>query len=259
MIDSINHDSATVVTVKLLESASVRFGNRWGAEIRIGDDDFGYPSWSSGNLAFLVIYKRVKIGAHAPFAGGRTPGQPLANFWTPRHMDGTLGITGDFDFVNFGGSILVGLRRTDADGSFANRDSITSLRNLMQLWYSNVISDNSNSHVLRYKIGVGLHQIGHDAVVRDTSTGTPVSITVLPLTTGISPYIKLEYVNQQSSERFGASLQYYNQWILGGAWVEIIPNCLRLELKAGAPVFRKAEYWEPTHFLTLNVPITFSL
>ena len=259
LIDGINHDSATVVSLKLLESASIRFGNRWGAEIRIGDDDFGFPFWSSGNLAVLVLYKRARIGAHIPFAAGRTPGQGLQSFWTPRKLDGTYGVTADFDFVNFGGSVIVGLRRTDLDGAFANPDSITTLRNMLQVWYSNFISDNSNGNVLRYKIGVGVHQIGHDQAFKAGGT-VPLSVeTTEPPTTFVSPYVKLEYVNQQSAERFGASLQYYNQWVLGSAWLELIPNRMRLEVKAGAPVGRKPEYWEPTHFLTLNIPITFSL
>ncbi|MEK9136246.1 MAG: hypothetical protein AAB393_03920, partial [Bacteroidota bacterium] len=90
--------------------------------------------------------------------------------------------------------------------------------------------------------------------------GSPVSVeTTEPPTSYLSPYIKLEYMNQQSAERFGASLQYYSEWMLGGAWLEIIPNRVRLEVRAGAPIFRKRYYYESTHFLTLNVPITFSL
>jgi hypothetical protein len=259
LIDGINHDSTTVATVKLLESASIRFGNRWGAEIRLGDDDFGYPAWSSGNLALLVIYKRAKVGAHIPFAGGRTPGKGLQDFWTSRHMDGTYGLTGEFDFTNFGGSFIFGLRRTDIDGSYVNPDSIRTVRNMVQAWYSNVISNRTDDNLLRYKIGVGFHQLGHDAIYK-SGTGEPLSVeTTEPPTSYFSPYIKLEYLNQQSAERFGAYIQYYNQWMLGGAWLEIIPNHLRLEVKVGAPVFHKAEYWETTHFLTLNIPITFSL
>jgi hypothetical protein len=112
---------------------------------------------------------------------------------------------------------------------------------------------------LRYKIGVGFHQLGHDAIFKSGS-GEPLSVeTTEPPTTYFSPYIKLEYLNQQSAERFGAYIQYYNQWMLGGAWLELIPNHVRLEVKVGAPVFHKPEYWETTHFLTLNIPITFSL
>ena len=210
-------------------------------------------------MAFLILYKRANIGVHIPFAGGRTPGQGLQSFWTPRHLDGTFGLTADFDFVNFGASIIFGLRRTDINGTFVNPDSVTTLRNMSQVWYSNFITDNSNTNLLRYKIGVGVHQIGHDQVFKSGGT-VPLSVeTTQPPTTFFSPYIKLEYVNQQSSERFGASVQYYHQWILGSAWLEAIPNCMRLELKAGAPVGRKSDYWEPTHFLTLNIPITFSL
>lgn len=259
LVDDINHDSATVVTLRLFDRASMNFGNTWGAEIRIGDDDFGYPFWSSGNLGFLVIYKRAKIGAHIPFVGGRTPGSGLENFWTPRRIDGTYGLTGEFDFVNFGGSFIFGLRRTDVDGSYVNPDTIITIRNMAQVWYSNVISDNANGHMLRYKIGAGFHQLGHDQVYKWPGTTRVTVETTEPPTSYVSPYIKLEYVNQQSPERFGASLQYYSEWILGSAWLEIIPNCMRLELKAGAPVFRTHEYWESTHFLTLSIPITFSL
>ena len=196
---------------------------------------------------------------HIPFSAGRSPSGTMADFWTPRRLDGTYGITGEFDFVNFGGSAMIGLRRTDIEGSFVNPDSITTVRNFGQVWYSNVISDNSNSNVLRYKIGVGFHQIGHDAIFKN-GAGSPVSVeTTEPPTSYLSPYIKLEYMNQQSAERFGASLQYYSEWMLGGAWLEIIPNRVRLEVRAGAPIFRKRYYYESTHFLTLNVPITFSL
>ena len=230
-----------------------------GAEVRIGDDDFGYPFWSSGNVSFLVIYGRAKIGAHVPFAGGRTPGGILQNIWTPRRIDGTYGVTGDFDFVSLGGSFIFGLRRTDIDGTFVNPDSIVSIRNMAQIWYSDVLSNRDNTNLLRYKIGIGFHQIGHDAIMNIRPGAVTTVETTEPPTSYVSPYIKLEYLNQQSSERFGASLQYYNEWILGGAWLEIVPNFMRLELKAGAPVFRKAEYWEATHFLTLTIPITFSL
>jgi hypothetical protein len=128
---------------------------------------------------------------------------------------------------------------------------------MAQVWYSDVISDNTN--LFRYKVGVGFHQIGHDAIYKGTGT-IPLSVeTTKPPASYASPYVKLEYINQESAERFGASVQYYNQWILGGAWLEVIPNCMRLEVRVGAPVFHKARYWEPTHFLTLNVPITFSL
>ena len=130
---------------------------------------------------------------------------------------------------------------------------------MVQLWYSNFISDHSGGNILRYKVGLGVHQLGHDAL-EYVNGSTSLSVeTTEPPSTYVSPYIKLEYVNQESPERFGVSIQYYNKWILGGAWLEIIPNRVRLEVKAGAPVFRTHEYWESTHFLTLNIPITFSL
>lgn len=258
LIDGIDHDSATVVSLCLVERANIIFGNRWGAEVRIGDDDFGYPFWSSGNLAFLIIYKQVKVGAHVPFAGGRTPGKILETFWTPRRIDGTYGLTGDFDFVNVGGSFIYGPRRSDIDGSYVNPDTIVSIRNMVQVWYSNIISDKSEGNLLRYKVGLGFQQLGHDMVYKGTGT-IPLSIeTSEPPTTSVSPYIKLEYINKQSQERFGASVQYYNDWILGSAWLEIIPNRMRLEVKGGAPIFRTDQYWKSSRFVTLTIPIALS-
>ncbi len=258
MINGVNLDSATVVSLRLFDDAGIRFGRRWGTEIRIGDDETGYPFWKSGNLTLFLLYRAVKIGAHVPFAGGRNPGGTLAELWTPRRLDGTYGFTTEFDFVNIGGSFIFGLRRTDIDGTYVNPDSITTIRNLSQLWYSNFISDDANINVFRYKIGMGVHQIGHDFVRKD-SLGVPYDAqTSLPPTTYVSPYISLEYVNQEA-ERFGASIQYYGEWVSGSAWLELIPNHLRLEVKAGAPVFRTRRYWESTHFLMLSIPIAFSL
>lgn len=259
LVGNNNHDTATVITLRLLESVGIRFSDQLGIEARLGNDDFGYSFWSSGNAAFLVNYKRAKIGVHVPFAGGRTPGRVLDPFWTPRRIDGTYGITGEFDFVNFGGSFIAGLRRTDVNGTYVRPDSITTIRNMVQLWYSDVINDKPDANLFRYKVGVGFHQIGHDALFNSGGT-KPLSVeTTEPPTSYVSPYIKLEYVNRQSAKRFGGSLQYYNQWVLGDAWLEVIPNRLRLELKTGAPVFRKHKPWESTHFLMLVVPITFNL
>ena len=252
-------DSATAVSIRFVEGAAIRFASGIKAEIRIGNEDFGYQFWSSGNIAFLVGYRQAKVGVHVPFSGGRTPGRLLDPFWTPRRIDGTYGITGEFDFTRFGGSFLVGLRRTDVTGTYIRPDTITTLRNMVQLWYSDAISDRRDGNLVRYRLGVGFHQIGHDALYPVGST-KPVSVeTTAPPTSYVSPYVKLEYVNRQSVRRFGGSVQYYNEWVLGAAWVEIVPRHMRLELKASAPIFRKPHVWESTHFLAFVIPITFSL
>ena len=250
-------DTGTVVTMRFVDGLAVRFGNQLGAEVRLGNDDYGLPFWTSGNVAFLMSYKRAKVGIHVPFAGGRTPGKTIDQFWTPRRMDGTYGITGEFDFVNLGGSFLVGLRRTDLNGTYVRPSKITTLRNMVQLWYSDAIHDAHDANLLRYKVGVGFHQLGHDAILFPGKSIASVETTDPP-TSYVSPYAKLEYVNRQSMP-FGGSLQYYNEWFLGTAWMEVVPNHMRLEIKAGAPVFRKHREWEPQHFVALTIPISFSL
>jgi hypothetical protein len=265
-LDGINHDSANVVSFRFIDNASIRFGSDWGAEIKIGNDELGYPFWTSGNMSFLALYKRIKLGLQTPFAGGKEGVSTFDVLWKPRQLNGAYGIAGEFDAAFAGGSFIFGFPRTDTDGTFVDSKNIYYIRNMAQLWYSYVVSIANKADLLRFKIGAGFHQLAHEELVKgqtETVGGVRREIPdeikkVENLQFFWSPYVKVEFMNQQFKHRFGASLQYYKEWVLGTAWLEILRNRLRIELKGAAPLFREHEAWEPPYFVTLTVPYTFS-
>jgi hypothetical protein len=246
--------AATRVALNLPDAIRIHVGAFWGAELKLGNEESAYPFWFSGNIAALATYKQIKIGLHAPFAGAHRVSETFSKFLPARKLDGTYGAQASFDVGFGGGSFLVGLHRTDADGTFANPDSIRTLRSLAQLWYSYgvMIGGDKPNNLLRFKLGLGFHQIGFDARVGDEITPTET------IRAFWSPYLHVNYLNNQFEHRFGGSVQYYNSWGIMSAWLEIVRDRMRLELKGGAPLLRKNLPWEPRYFVLLNVPLTFS-
>lgn len=247
-----------VVSVRLFDNASIRLGEDWGAEVKLGNDELGYPMWTSGNLSFLALYKRIKLGVQIPFAGGTAGSSFLGAGLRPRQLDGTYGVAGEFDFAFVGGTFTLGNRRKDVDGTFADPRNIHTIRTSATLWYSYTVSINNKANLMRVKFGAGMHSVSRDAL--QPATGErPAEIVPTDRTRFFwSPYVKVDFMNQQFSNRFGASLQYYKEWGLATMWLEIVNNTLRLELKGAMPLLRSRAEWEPSHFVTLTIPYTIS-
>jgi hypothetical protein len=271
-IQTVNHDSSIVGTVRFPENLSFRFKNEWGFEWKIGNDEIGYPLWTSGDMAFLILYKRIKIGLQAPSCWGQTVGSSIENIMPPRQINGTFGLRVDVDAGYAGGTLVVAGKRRDPEGAYAalysdsltpvyilqNSDTLSPLytiRLISQLWYSFLLEINDYHNLLRMRFGLGFHQVGYDAVSRKHEF-----FEIERPRTFLSPYIKAEYLNQQFTHRFGASAQYYGEWILGTLWLEILRYddlALRVEIKGGAPVLRNSYQWEPKHFLYVAFPLTY--
>ncbi len=243
----------TTLNIRLFDNANIRFGDTWGAEIKLGNDELGYPMWTSGNLSLLALFKRTKIGIQMPFAGGTASTGFLGASVKPRRLNGSYGVVGEFDFAFVGGAFSVGDRRRDADGTFADPNHIYSVRTFAQLWYSYTLNINNKANLMRVKFGAGMHSIAHDAVQKNE---------VMPIDRSRyfwSPYLKVEFMNQQFGNRFGATLQYYKEWGLATAWLEIINNTLRFEVKGAMPLLRSRQEWEPSHIVVVTIPYTISL
>lgn len=258
---SVDHKEATVLTLRLPDNARIRFGSLWGLEVKMGNDEFGLPFWTSGNLSFMAIYSQIKIGAHIPFKYGLESNTPaaLTSFWKPRNLNGTYGVSGEFDWAFAGASFLVGFPRTDTDGTFADTNNIYTLKTAAHLWYSFTVGINDNANLLRFKMGLGFEQISRDQLVRGTATTPSVIVQKEGPRFFWGPYFKAEYMNQQFARRFGASVQYFRDWGLGLLWMEIIPEQLRIEAKFATSVVRARDPWEPPYFFTLSIPYSFSL
>ncbi len=116
-------------------------------------------------------------------------------------------------------------------------------------------------------VAAGHNQIGFDKLfaARTTlengvTTHHPAEVlhTATPRTFW-GPYVNVDFMNQEFAHRFGASLQYYNEWGVMTAWLEIVRDQLRIELKGAAPLLLKHQPWEPDYFAMLNLPLVFSL
>jgi hypothetical protein len=248
----------TVLNLRLPDNASIRFGNDWGAEVKLGNDELGYPMWTSGNVSFLALYKRIKLGVQIPFAGGTANSTFLGVRVKPRRLDGAYGVAGECDFAFVGGGFTLGGRRNDADGTFADPNNIYSIRTSVQAWYSYTLDINNKANLMRVKFGAGMHSIARDALALAPGTRSPEIVSTDFTRYFWSPYLKIEFLNQQFTNRFGASVQYYKEWGLATAWLEIINNTLRIEVKGAMPLLRSRQAWEPNNFVAVTIPYTIS-
>ncbi len=252
-----DYKTETIVTIRLFDDIRIRFGDMWGIEARIGDEEIAHPFWTSGNLNFFVLYNQIKIGGHIPFKWGSASSGSLSTIWKPRQLSGTYGVTAEFDWAFAGGSMLVGFPRSDADGTFPDTAFVYTIKGAGTVWYSFTVNINSSANLLRMKVGLGGEYIGIDEQLR--SGGRTIELAPFENRFFWSPYGKAEYMNQQFARRFGASLQYFRDWALGSLWMEIIPAQLRVEAKFCTLITRARHPWEPPYFFTLAIPYTFSL
>lgn len=255
---SVDHHNETVITIRVPDNIRIRFGNMWGLEAKLGNDELGLPVWSSGNLAFMALYNQIKVGGQIPFKWGTaaTAGQ-LSSIWKPRGLDGTYGVVGEFDWAFAGGSFVIGFPRSDVNGTFADTAdtaSIYTIRAAGQIWYSFTVGINNKANLLRIKAGLGIEHIGHSLLIRGRDEIEPFENRFF-----WSPYFKAEFMNQQFARRFGMSVQYFRDIALLNLWLEIIPEQLRVEAKYSTLVIRTRDPWEPPYFFTIGIPYTFSL
>ncbi len=252
-----DYKTETIVTLRLFDDIRIRFGDMWGIEARIGDEEIGHPFWTSGNLNFFVLYNQVKIGGHIPFKWGTASSGSLSSIWKPRQLSGTYGVTAEFDWAFAGGSLLIGFPRSDHDGTFPDTAFVYTIKGAGTVWYSFTVNINNTANLLRMKVGLGGEFIGIDEQLR--SNGRTIELVPFENRFFWSPYGKAEYMNQQFARRFGASLQYFRDWASGSLWMEIIPQQLRVEAKFSTLITRSRHAWEPPYFFTVAIPYTFSL
>jgi hypothetical protein len=239
-----------------------KMGPRWGGEIKIGNDEIGYPFWSSGKMAFLATYKQVKFGFELPFRGGRFSSDVFPPFTLRgRRLNGSRGIVGEFDFGPAGGLFSI-TRLTEHDTkSLTNPDDFAYITVIGLGYYSFGVSLNP-TNLVRAKVGAGYHRVREARVIRrivDSTSGRyDEFIGFLGQRQFASPYIRFEYINRDIAERFGASIQFYDYILLTTAWLEIVPDVLRLELKYSWKVLRDLRKWEQTDFIVISPRIKFA-
>ncbi len=256
---SVDHRTETILTIRIPDNIRVRFGNLWGAEVKLGNDEYGLPFWSSGNVALLAIYNQVKVGVHIPFKWGAPGTTGLTSFLKPRVLNGTVGVSGEFDWAFAGGSFLIGFPRTDVNGTYStNRDTVYSLQVAGTVWYSFTFNTNNKANLFRIKTGAGIEQIGID-FLRRTPGGAIREVRAVEDRFVWSPFFRVDYMNQQFDRRFGGGAHYFRERIFATLWMEILPEQLRVELKYSTNVASSRDSWEIPYIFAFSIPYTFSL
>lgn len=224
-----------------------RSGPDWGGEVRLGTDEIGFPFWSSGQTNFLATYQDVKFGIALPFIWGRNSSNDFPPFiLRGRTLNGTRGVVGEFDFGAIGG-YLSATRLTKYDQSnLTDPDNFYYVVAIGQLYYSFAVNLDLNN-LVRVKAGIGLHRVDNARIVHTplTPDGTDFrqSVDVMGSNTVGSPILKFEYINRYVTDRFTASLMYYNFSLLLTGSMELVPGILSLEAKYAVQIVANQDPW----------------
>jgi hypothetical protein len=247
-----------------LFGGEIRIGENWGVVGRVGDDELGYPFWSSGQAWMMISYKSViRLGARLPVHGG------LSDFTLglrPRLINGSSGFGGEFEFSwdllkpawsNFSYGAIGGLFTT---GSFKKRrqeyltqdlSHLYSIPVVAQLYYAcDYLFDSARQNITVH-FGVSHHQVS-------LSKTSGAKIVTAGDTEKISSLlIMIEYQNQRF-KWFKLGMQY-SGLIMGTAWTEIFPGYIYVEVKYSAVVGRDPKPWEHKNYVYGTLGIHFSL
>lgn len=240
-----------------LFGASLRFGNGWGTQVKVGNDELGYPFWLSGKADFMVMIQEVRFGFSLPITSGLEEKEiigPVA--LRPRKLNGAPGIVLEYDQPVdsnvVGGRFSIGeLTDWNALSDLTDSADIPYIHTSAQVSVARKLRFNGNEHVLSLKGGLGLHQIGHGVAEKDGSIATTGRSTF------VSPLAAIEYVHN-GLETYGISVQYYNSIIVSNAWLELVKDIFYIELKYASPVFRGPRPWEQSYFIMVSPRVRFA-
>jgi hypothetical protein len=230
-------------------------GPTWGVEVQIGNDEIGFPFWSSGKTTYLATYKEIKLGFEMPFQGGLNTLELFPPFMIrSRKLNGTRGIAGEFDFGPVGGKFsFTRLTESDTD-ALTDPDQFYYITGIVQGYFSFGVAL-TPQNIVRAKIGGGMHRV-NEASLATVPTSTPgvstQQIVAGPYEDIISPYIRFEYANTDFAEHFRISVQYYDLTLLTAGTLDIVPGILTLELKYLWPLASPIPEWQNPEFLMIS-------
>ena len=230
-----------------LYDVAFRSGPDWGGEVRLGTDEICFPFWSSGQTSFLATYKNVKFGVALPFIWGKNSFDVFPPFnLRGRTLNGTRGVVGDFDFGSIGGYLSATRLTKDDQSNLTDPNSFYYVTAIVQLYYSFAVNlDLTN--LVRVKVGAGFQKVNHARIVRTPLTpgGTDFqqSLDGLGSSNLGSPILKFEYINRNVTDRFTASMMFYDLTLLFVGSMELIPGTLSLEAKYAVTISPNPDPW----------------
>jgi hypothetical protein len=176
-----------------------------------------------------------------------------------RTLNGTRGVVGEFDFGSIGG-YLSSTRLTKYDQvDLTDPNNFYYVVAIGQLYYSFAVNlDPTN--LVRVKVGVGYQRVDHASIVRTPLTpgGTDFqeSVDVMGSNSVGSPILKFEYINRNVTDRFTASLMYYNLTLLLTGRMELVPGVLSLEAKYAVQILSSRDPWTSPDLFVFTPTLT---
>lgn len=239
-----------------LFGGSLRFANGWGAEVKVGNDDLGYPFWSTGSIEYFLLLNQLKLGAIAPMNSGLDEPDLLGPVTiSTRKLNGAAGFAAEFD-QPIGSDMLEArfssgsLTKRNPDDRLTDTSQAYYLRTMAQLVYSHRYSIGGGEYLFTVQGGAGFHEIGKGVVQPDESIATTEKSDFF------SPYVKLDYI-RHGNQMYGLSVQYYSSIVLVSAWTELVKNMIYFELKYSTSVLRTAKPWEQPYFFMVSPHVRF--
>jgi hypothetical protein len=257
---------------------------KWNFSINMGHKEIGYPFWTSANWNIMAGYGNIlKLGFSFP--GGNILSDDLGPITVPkRKLHGVWGIIAELDLHTFtinennpftlGGYFYYGNIKEYSDPPKYINNDYYYIPIVFQVWYPIIFSEKISNpkYIFQTKIGFSYHQVRQVHITQPWEVGTLFNEEHEVLKEDVgkianwdkvakisSPYVKVDYINLNGSNKYGFSLQYSNKIASFDSWIEF-GSFLRLEGHY-AKTFQKAELWENSSVFWIsprfNIPLNF--
>jgi hypothetical protein len=264
-------------------------------EIQIGNPEVGLPFWSSGeNRLWLNMRNQIgtesdfKIGLDFPLDIGRSTWLTFQ----PRKMSGFWGGSVDayfagIDFFSaFNMPIAFNFTVLPSAGSnssiiYANNPGGTAVNGLevtsptffrttfIGQLYIPFIVQLDPANFVQFSAGVGIHTVKLSFIPGDSTEAVKYGYAAsaagssqdllwngkASVSTPFTPHVAIQYVNHRTN-KFGLNFQYDHLFTFG-AWLELIPDHLRIEGAYTAPLVRDPKPYEPPYFFEITPRLYF--
>lgn len=230
----------------------------YGVELRYGLEDLNYPSVWSERVAINAVWSQARLGVILPTSGwsglstsfGNTRTMTNAGFGVNANVEVPIKIIADAGVFNFGASFVF----DDAVKSnhmrydtIANRAFDYLVRFHAQAQYTFAVRiDETN--LFRMRLGGTAYSMerwfNKDSIVNGVTTQAFRKFSS-EFIGGISG--RIEFMNTSWSTPLGATLQYFDEAVLGNIWLQLQASDalgFRLDANIFTPVFRDARAWE---------------
>jgi len=224
----------------------------WSFDLfQLGNEELGYPFWSSGQFSFSISSPALfgsliwlKAGMMFPLALGKREEINVSGLWVAksRILNGVEAPTGSISIdlgkaVGFGFPVFLEGSGFSAGDIGKTRESLatdendafyyvpTAFRGYFSMFFKDEEAQPTN--IIQLKLGIGYHRVMKGQVIHPSESTTRIDNKVEK--NALGPYFKLGFVNFNENNNVGLSLQYYYGSFIVGAWIELIRDVLCVE------------------------------